>query len=266
MSEMLDAYWQAPPIARTLATAAFLTSVSVVLGFVSPYWFIFMPDYLFKIPPQIWRLGTNFLLTGPQLGLLFDTYFLYTYLTALEVGNPRFPRREDVVWYLMFVCTVITALCTYLMGGGAFLPALILAMCRTVTQDQRGMKANFYFVTIPAQLTPFCMMLVSLLFPGGYYNFMLQLMGFLAAHLYDFLSRIWPEFSGGRNLIPAPAFLSRLVTTPRFYRRDYGTAVNNSGRVPAGGQSSGSSTGASLGNGPLPDSWRTRGPGRRLGD
>lgn len=108
MSEMLDAYWQAPPIARTLATAAFVTSVSVVLGFVSPYWFIFMPDYLFKIPPQIWRLGTNFLLTGPQLGLLFDTYFLYTYLTALEVGNPRFPRREDVVWYLMFVCTVIT--------------------------------------------------------------------------------------------------------------------------------------------------------------
>ncbi|KAL0943974.1 der1-like family protein [Colletotrichum truncatum] len=108
MSEMLDVYWQAPPIARTLATATFVTSVSVLLGIVSPYWFIFMPDYLYKIPPQIWRLGTNFLLTGPQLSLLFDTYFLYTYLTALEVGNPRFARREDVVWYLMFVCTVIT--------------------------------------------------------------------------------------------------------------------------------------------------------------
>ncbi|TEA17955.1 Derlin-2 [Colletotrichum sidae] len=263
MSDVLDAYWQAPPIARTLATAAFVTSVSVALGLVSGYWFIFMPDYLFRIPPQIWRLGTNFLLTGPQLGLLFDSYFLYTYLSALEVGNPRFPRREDLIWYLMFVCTVITALCTYIMGGGAFLPALILAMCRTVTQDQRGMKANFYFVTIPAQLTPFCMMGVSLLFPGGYYAFMLQLMGLLAAHLYDFLSRIYPDFSGGPNLIPAPSFLSRLVQTPRMLQRDYGTAIRNTGA--AAGQSTGSSTGASLGNGSLPDSWRTRGPGRRLG-
>lgn len=70
-----------------------------------------MPQFLFQIPPQIWRLGTNFLLTGPQLGLLFDTYFLYHYLTALEVGNPRFARREDVIWYLMFVCTVITVSC-----------------------------------------------------------------------------------------------------------------------------------------------------------
>ncbi|KAF6836166.1 DER1-like family member protein (centromere/microtubule-binding protein CBF5) [Colletotrichum plurivorum] len=261
MSELLDTYWQAPPIARTVATVAFVTSLSVLLGIVNAYYLIFVPEYLFKFPPQIWRFGTNFLLTGPQLGLLFDTYFLYHYLTALEVGNPRFQRREDVVWYLMFVCTVTTALCTYLMGGGAFLPALILAMCRTVTQDQRGMKANFYFVTIPAQLTPFCMMLVSLLFPGGYYNFMLQLMGFLAAHLYDFLSRIYPEFSGGPNLIPTPAFLSRLVQTPRMYRREYGTAVRG-----GGGQSTGSSTGASLGNGPLPDSWKTRGAGRRLGD
>ncbi|OLN84908.1 Derlin-2-like protein 1 [Colletotrichum chlorophyti] len=260
MSEFLDTYWQAPPIARTLATAVFVTSLSILLGITNGYWFIFAPQFLLKMPPQIWRIGTNFLMTGPQLGLLFDTYFLYSYLTALEVGNARFPRREDVVWYLIFVCTVITALCTYLMGGGAFLPALILAMCRTVTQDQRGMKANFYFVTIPAQLTPFCMMLVSLLFPGGYYNFMLQLMGFLAAHLYDFLSRIYPDFTGGRNLIPTPGFLSRLVQTPQMYQRGYGTAVRG-----AGNQASGRTTGASLGSGPLPDSWRSRGPGVRLG-
>lgn len=157
---------------------------------------------------------------------------------------------------------IAQALCTYLMGGGAFLPALILAMCRTVTQDQRGMKANFYFVTIPAQLTPFCMMLVSLLFPGGYYTAMLQLMGFLAAHLYDFLSRVWPEFSGGSNLIPTPGFLSRLVQTPRFNQRGYGTAVRGGG---GSAQTSGSSTGVSQGGGVLPESWRTRGPGRRLG-
>ncbi|KAK2025004.1 DER1-domain-containing protein [Colletotrichum zoysiae] len=104
----MDAYWQTPPLARTLATAAFVTSMALFMGFVNGYWFYFAPDLLFKIPPQIWRIATNFLITGPNLSLLFDPYFLYTYLSALEVGNPRFSRREDLIWYLMFVCTVIT--------------------------------------------------------------------------------------------------------------------------------------------------------------
>lgn len=138
-----------------------------------------------------------------------------------------------------------------------FCKALILAMCYTATQDQRGAKANFYFITIPAQLTPVCMILVNLLFPNGVYMMMLELEGLVAAHLYDFLSRLWPEFGGGRNLIPTPAFLSRLVQTPRILDRGFGTAVRPQG------PSTGSTTGASTG--PLPDSWRTRGRGQRLG-
>lgn len=64
------------------------------------------------LPPQIWRFGTAFLLTGPALGLLFDTYFLYSYLSQLEVGNARFSRKEDLVWYLMFVGgTIMVSLC-----------------------------------------------------------------------------------------------------------------------------------------------------------
>lgn len=67
------------------------------------WWFVFYPQLIWKMPPQLWRFGTAFLLTGPSLSLLFDTYFLYSYLSQLEVGNPRFPRKEDLVWYLMFV-------------------------------------------------------------------------------------------------------------------------------------------------------------------
>ncbi|WDK12123.1 Der1-like family protein [Colletotrichum graminicola] len=96
-----------------VATAAFITSLSVFMGLVNGYWFYFAPDLLLKIPPQIWRLGTNFLITGPKLSLLFDPYLLYTYLSALEVGNSRFSRREDLIWYLMFVCTVITVSLLY---------------------------------------------------------------------------------------------------------------------------------------------------------
>ena len=119
---VLDAYWQTPPMARyafitlllntstllthilrNFATIAFTLSIAVYFGGVPWDWFFHHPYYLWQIPPQIWRLVTTFLVTAPGLGILFDTYFLYRYLSDLEVGHPRFPRKEDVLWYLMFV-------------------------------------------------------------------------------------------------------------------------------------------------------------------
>lgn len=149
-------------------------------------------------------------------------------------------------------------LCSYVVSGGGYLSALILAMCRTVTQDQRGQKASLFFVTIPAQLMPFGMMFMAFLM-GGPIALMLNICGFVASHLFDFLTRYYPDFLGGRNLAPTPAFLSRFVDTPRVFQRTFGTAIR-----PAAQPSSGRTTGASTG--PLPDSWRTRGAGRRLGD
>lgn len=125
-----------------------------------------------------------------------------------------------------------------------------------MTQDQRGQKATFYFITIPAQLTPICMILINLLFPGGAMNMLLQVEGLVAAHLFDFLSRLWPQFGGGPNLLATPPVLHRLLRTPRVLERSFGTAIR-------GTTDSGSSTGASTG--PLPDAWKSRGSGHRLG-
>ncbi|KAH8177475.1 der1-like family protein [Sarocladium implicatum] len=258
MEDVGDVYWRLPPFARNTATATFLLSIGVHLGFVPGYYFVHAPEFLFRLLPQLWRPVTCFLITSPKLGILFDTYFMYQYMSQLEQGNSRFPRKEDFLWYLIFVGTTILGI-NYVVGlpFSVFCKALILAMCYTATQDQRGAKANFYFITIPAQLTPVCMILVNLLFPNGVYMMMLELEGLVAAHLYDFLTRLWPEFGGGRNLIPTPAFLSRLVQTPRVLERGFGTAVRPQG--PSTGRTTGASTG------PLPDSWRTRGPGQRLG-
>lgn len=142
-------------------------------------------------------------------------------------------------------------------GFGYYLRALIIAMVYTVTQDQRGAKSNFYFITIPAQLTPYCMILINLVFPNGVYVMLLQLEGLIAAHLWEFFSRIWPDFGGGPKLLATPNWISSLIKPQRMTARTFGTAIR-----PAD-QASGSSTGAS--RGPLPDSWRTRGPGHRLG-
>ncbi|KFA61282.1 hypothetical protein S40285_05508 [Stachybotrys chlorohalonatus IBT 40285] len=262
---MLDAYWQLPPISRTLATAAISLSLPVHFGLLYAGWFIHHPYYLWQLPPQVWRLVTSFLITGPKLGLIFDTYLLYQYLSQIEAGHPRFQRREDVAWYLMFISGVIL-MTDYILSitldvsNYFYLQGLILALAYTVTQDQRGMKASFYFITIPAQLTPYCMMLLNMLFQGPG-MLILQLEGLFAAHLYDFLTRIWPEFGGGRNLLPTPAFMSRLVQTPRILQRAHGTAFRPASAD--SGRATGRTTGASTG--PLPDSWRTRGRGQRLG-
>lgn len=32
---------------------------------------------------------------------------VFQYLSQIETGNPRFPRKEDVMWYLICVCTMI---------------------------------------------------------------------------------------------------------------------------------------------------------------
>ncbi|KAK3946072.1 Der1-like family-domain-containing protein [Diplogelasinospora grovesii] len=258
MSEIMDAYWQAPPLARTLATAILVTSLGAHFYLIPYEWLYFSEDKLWRLPPQVWRLVTSFLLSSPQLGIILDPYFAYQYLSQLEMSNPKFNRKEDLVWYLVTVGGMIVVLNRLFFGNVFFLHGLTIALCYTAVQDQRGAKQGFFFFTVPAQLVPYCMLLASLLMSPGLIP--LQITGIIAAHLHDFLTRLYPKFGGGVNLLPTPAFISRLVQTPRVVQRSYGTAI----RSPAQAPSSGSSTGASTGS-VLPDSWRTRGTGRRLG-
>ncbi|KAK0635529.1 Der1-like family-domain-containing protein [Bombardia bombarda] len=257
-SEIMDAYWQAPPMARTMATAIFVTSISAYMGILPFSWFYFTEDRLFKLLPEIWRLATCFLISSKEFGIILDPYFVYQYLSQLETTNPKFARKADVLWYLLTVGSFIVLVNRTFLGGAFFLQGLITALTYTASQDQRGVKTNFYFFTVPAQLVPYCMILASLLMNPA--AIPLQVSGILAAHLHDFLTRLWPEFGGGSSLLPTPGFLSYFVETPRVFRRDYGTAI----RPPSQAPGSGSSTGASAGP-VFPDSWRSRGSGHRLG-
>ena len=77
------------------------------MGLLPFGWFYFAPYTLFQFPPGIWRPFTAFFITSPDLGILLDPYFVYQYMKELEVGNPRFPRKEDLLWYLLTVGTMI---------------------------------------------------------------------------------------------------------------------------------------------------------------
>ncbi|KAM3072007.1 hypothetical protein ACMFMG_008473 [Clarireedia jacksonii] len=255
----MDVFWAAPPISRTLAAGALTLSVLVYTRMLPGYYVVFYLASLLKFPPQLWRLLTPFLITGPDLGILFDTYFLYTYGSKLETASPRFSQPGDFLTYVLFVCATILGLNVLITGGVVFTSALVLAFAYTSTQDDRGMKATFFVITIPAQWVPYAMLLMTFIMAGPSAA-KVQGTGLIAAHLHDFLTRIWPTFGGGRNLVPTPEFIKRRfqTTQPTVASRPYGTAF-----APSQRNDSGSASGSS--SGVLPESWRNRGSGHRLG-
>lgn len=144
-------------------------------------------------------------------------------------------------------------------GGYVFTSALVLAFAYTSAQDERGQKAQFFIITIPAQWIPFAMLLMTFVMAGPSAA-LVQSTGLIGAHLHDFFTRLWPTFGGGRNLLPTPSFIRRLfeTRTATVNHRPYGTSF-----APAQ-QHTSAATGASTG-GVLPESWRSRGSGHRLG-
>jgi Derlin-2/3 len=96
------------PFHRTLATAIVFVSFSVYFtGFPGYQHIYFTPGLLLRFPPQIWRLVTSFLLSGPKIGLIIHPMWAYQNLSQLETGHPKFPRKEDVLYYLMTVGSFI---------------------------------------------------------------------------------------------------------------------------------------------------------------
>lgn len=91
--------------------------------------------------------------------------------------------------------------------------------------------------------------------------------GLLAAHMYDFLTRLWPQFGGGRSYIQTPQFVrrwfARLGGTSQA--RAYGTAFQSRTASGQTAGNAGSSTGGGWTSGFSTGSWGGRGAGRRLG-
>jgi Derlin-2/3 len=142
----------------------------------------------------------------------------------------------------------------FITGGMVFTSCLVLAFAYTSTQDDRGMKANFFIVTIPAQWIPSAMLLMTLV-TNGPSAAKVQATGLIAAHLHDFLTRLWPEFGGGFNLVPTPTFIRNVFAKPHatVERKPYGTAFAQPQRAGSGSDNV------------LPESWKSRGSGHRLG-
>ncbi|THZ02387.1 hypothetical protein D6C93_03264 [Aureobasidium pullulans] len=264
-----DAFWAAPPIARSLTAATLVLSVNFwLIPIISSYYFVFVPQLVLKLwVPQIWRLVTAFFITGPSLGLIMDPYFLFTYCKALEVDSSRFSQPGDLFVALVFICSVILLLTGIVFGGGLLLGPLLLALAYLHVQDAPDGMMTFFFFTIRRKYLPGCMLLAAFLMAGPN-EAIKQAFGLAAAHLYDFLTRIWPSYGGGTNPISTPLVVQRWFARPAgaSTTRAYGTAFQSrpAGSVGAQSQTS-SSGGGGWTSGFTSGSWGSRGPGRRLG-
>ena len=80
--------------------------------------YVFYKPFIFttKMWPQLWRLGTAFLITKPKFAILMDPYFLYQYGSLLERESSRFTQPGDFFVYTAFVSTVIVVSTGYLLS------------------------------------------------------------------------------------------------------------------------------------------------------
>ncbi|KAL9090143.1 MAG: hypothetical protein Q9165_005423 [Trypethelium subeluteriae] len=132
--------------------------------------------------------------------------------------------------------------------------------------DNPTRQITFFIITFQVKWLPYAMLAMTFVMasPTAALH---QATGLLAAHLYDFLTRIWPEHGHGRNFIQTPSFVQRWFAAdqPDPRSRGYGTAIP--GRPQAQQPSSTSGRGQSSGTnfGSASQAWARRGPGQRLG-
>ncbi|KAK5112685.1 hypothetical protein LTR85_011196 [Meristemomyces frigidus] len=264
----LDMFWAAPPVSRTITAAAVLLSVPTWMGFIDPYYVVFLRHQLFTLTslPQFWRLVTPLILTGPKLGMILDPYFLYTYGSQLETAATRFSQPGDFFVYLIFVCLMILLLGGVYLQGIMLLSPLTLALAYTYAQENPDRQLSYFIVTFSAKWLPYAMLAGTFVMSSPQ-EALLQATGLVAAHAYDFVTKIWPEHGGGQRYLVTPQIVQRWFAQPGGIpqQRAFGTAytgraaaTQNVPQQQAGG-GGGWASGFSGGN------WGNRGQGRRLG-
>src|SRR4051812_1253257 len=76
--------------------------------------------------------------------------------------------------------------------GMVFLSPLTLALAYTFAQENPRRMTGFYILTFEARFLPWVLLFITFILSGPSAA-MSQFTGLLAAHMYEFLTRIWPE-------------------------------------------------------------------------
>ncbi|TVY20003.1 Derlin-1.2 [Lachnellula arida] len=216
----IEIFTHAPPISRTLAAITFTLSVLVYLELLDYSLFNLKLSSLIKLPPELWRIFTSLFITWPNFGIVFDT---------------------------SVVILLLNVLFTY---GDVFASPLALCFITSTTRDTWDQPMTLLVLKMPSQYFPYALVFLTLIVSSPDVA-MIQATGVAAAHLYDFLTGLYPNFGIKRNLISSPGLVKRGFGTQTQVERPYGSAY-----MP--GVAGEAAWGLDL-------SWKRFGPGRTLG-
>lgn len=145
-------------------------------------------------------------------------------------------------------------------GSAYFLTAaLYTAFAYTATQYEGG-QTRIFILDIPTRALPLALCLMTFVSTGSLQPALVQATGILVAHLYDFLTRLYPTFGGGVNILTTPAFVRRW-----FEPKAVSVSHNSHGTSYQPAAPRAAASGSSASGGVLPESWKSRGSGHRLG-
>ncbi|RPA96503.1 DER1-domain-containing protein [Choiromyces venosus 120613-1] len=212
MSDLATFIGQAPPVSRIYAGLTFLLSFSahvLRLQVVHPYYLTWYAPMVFNTTrPEIWRIVTSFMISGPKMAVILTPFFLYKYCSDCE--TTKFHRSGDLLVFIIFCGFIILLLNTFILQGMLLCGAMTLALAYYWTAlENKNNSVHFFIVRFPVKYLPWVMIFVTLV-TDGLDPALVEGTGIIAAHLYLFLTNIWPRVAGGRHVIYTPQWIHGL--------------------------------------------------------
>lgn len=146
------------------------------------------------------------------------------------------------------------------------LSPLTLALAYTYSQENPNRQVTYFIITFAVKWLPYVMLATTLVMNGPG-EALIQGTGLVAAHTYNFLTKTWPEYGGGRKFISTPQVVRGWFSRPGMAptSRGAGTAFNAGGRGAQSVPQRQTGGGGGWTSGLAGSGWNARGSGRRLG-
>lgn len=233
----MDELRKIPVVTRTLLGGTLFVTLPILLQLTSAY------GILFSVPKitrgfELWRLVTPFLYGGGGIPFLFDCFLLFRNSSGLEEGH-FLNRTADYAWSLLLICSTIIVV-NLPLGTMVFFHPLLMALTHLWAQTHPNQQVSLFgLINMPAPYFPFAMIGIDLV-RAGPQTALQAFTGLASAHLYFFLTSIYPSQNGGRPLsfLATPRWLINQLgngpTAPPAPPSSFSAAANMRDRISRG--------------------------------
>jgi Derlin-2/3 len=157
---------------------------------------------------QIWRLITPFCFFGGfGISTAINIYMLSNYSPKYErspINTGGGGTAPDYVLMLAICGSLIAVVNTMIIGYPLFGSTLLFSVIYVWSKTNYDQDASIYGFQLKAGFFPFALIGIHLITGSDIKQ---DILGLAAGHVYYFLTSVYPEMSGGRDLIHTPVWL-----------------------------------------------------------